>query len=159
MPTSPPSSEPSPPSANLKAQGLTPTETLVSFMNDTTSSSHETGTAWPLNRMPLKTIGSVDVTITEPSSASWCTDGVATDGSGDQCTGGFAIVVGDVGRTTSMDGMVAGFVLLGEVALSVCPPVDLCASMAWGAALRSFMKREAALSACTPSASGGAAQT
>ena len=58
-----------------------------------------------------------------------------------------------------MEGILAVFVLLGEVALSVCPPVDLCASMAWGAALRSFMKREAALSACTPSASGGAAQT
>jgi hypothetical protein len=94
-------------------------------------------------------MAAVDVMRGE-SSSSWCTDGVATDGSGDQCTGGFAIVVGDVGRTTSMEGILA--VLLGEVALSVCPPVDLCASMAWGAALRSFMKREAALSACTPSA-------
>ena len=130
MPTSPPSSEPSPPSANLKAQGLTPTDTLVSFMNDTTSSSHETGTAWPRKRVPRNAMAAVDVTIAEPSSSSWCTDGVATDGSGDQCTGGFAIVVGEVGRTTSMDGMVAVFVLLGEVALSVCPPVDLCASMA-----------------------------
>ena len=104
-------------------------------------------------------MAAVDVTIAEPSSSSWGTDGVATDGSGDQCTGGFAIVVGDVGRTTSMEGILAVVVLLGEVALSVCPPVDLCASMAWGAALRSFMKREAALSACTPSANSGAAQT
>ena len=87
-----------------------------------------------------------------PRASSPASAGVATDGSGDQWTGGFAIVVGDVGRTTSMDGILAVVVLLGEVALSVCPPVDLCASMAWGAALRSFMKREAALSACTPSA-------
>ena len=57
-----------------------------------------------------------------------------------------------------MEGILAVVVLLGEVALSVCPPVDLCASMARGAALRSFMK-EAALSACTPSANSGAAQT
>ena len=76
-------------------------------MNDTTSSSDTTGTAWPRNRMPLKAIASVDVTIAEPSSSSYWTDVVATDGSGDQCTGGFAIVVGDVGRTTSMDGILA----------------------------------------------------
>ena len=82
-------------------------------MNAATSSSDTTGTAWPLNRMPRKSMAAVDVTIAEPSSSSWCTDGVATDGSGDQCTGGFAIVVGDVGRTMSMDGILAVFVLLG----------------------------------------------
>ena len=77
-------------------------------MNAATSSSDTTGTAWPRNRMPLKTIASVDVTTGAPSSSASCwTAVVATDGSGDQCTGGFAIVVGDVGRTTSMDGILA----------------------------------------------------
>ena len=111
--------------------------------------------------MPLNATASVDVMGGGPSSSSWTASaGVATDCSGDvdQWTGGAGMVAGDVGRTTSMEGILAVVVLLGEVALSVCPPVDLCASMAWGAALRSFMKREAALSACTPSANSGAAQ-